>query len=158
MHEHYFSLDRLCIFYHDCDDKHKSHCLNGFHLLKCEHIYCVRRLKCPSSYCISFDHICNKVCDCPRCEDESICSKLLCPGMVLTEQVGSGLKCSHEVAALKNSMNMRQVIQRKGLSITDDFPVFIHLEEVVNLTDYINASEVVVYCIIMHSEIGISDC
>ena len=157
MHEHYFSLDRLCIFDHDCDDKYESHCLNGFHLLKCEHIYCVRRFKCPSSYCISFDHICNKVCDCPRCEDESICSKLLCPGMVLTEQVGSGLKCSQEVAALKHSMNMRQVIQRKGLSITDDFPVFIHLEEVVNLTDYINAPEIVVYCKIMHSEIGISD-
>ena len=62
--------------------------------------------------------------------------------MVLTEQVGSGLKCSQEVAALKHSMSMRQVIQWKGLSITDDFPVFIHLEEVVNLTDYINAPEV----------------
>ena len=66
---------------------------------------------------ISFDHICNKVCDCPHCEDESICSKLLCPGMVLVEQIGSGLTCSPKVFALKHSMNMRQVISRKGLNI-----------------------------------------
>ena len=156
-HEHYFTLDRLCVFDHDCDDKYESHCLNGFHLLKCEHIYCVRRFKCPSSYCISFDHICNKVCDCPHCEDESICSKLLCTGMVLTEQMGSGLRCSRDVATLKHAMNMRQVIQRKGLSITDDFPVFIHLEEVVNSTNYINTPEDVVNCTIIHSEIRTSE-
>ena len=157
IHGHYFSLDRLCIFDHDCGNKYENHCLNGFHLLKCEHIYCVRRFKCPSSYCISFHHICNKVCECLHCEDESICSKFLCPGMVLTEQMGSGLRCSREIATIKHATNMRQVIQRKDLSITDDFPVFIHLEEVVHLKDYINTLEAVVYCKIMHSEIGITD-
>ena len=103
----YFSLDRLCVYDHDCDDNYNYHCFNNFHLLKCEHIYCVGRFKCPSSYCISFDHICNKVCDCPQCEDESICSKLLCPGMVLIEQIGSGLRCSQEVATLKYSTSVR---------------------------------------------------
>ena len=62
--KHYFYLDRLCIYDHDCDDNYIFLCLNGFHLLKCEHMYCVGRFKCPSSYCISFDHICNKICDC----------------------------------------------------------------------------------------------
>ena len=57
-----FSLDHLCVYDHDCDDNYTYHCYNGFHLLKCEHMYCVGRFKCPSSYCISFDHICNKVC------------------------------------------------------------------------------------------------
>ena len=147
--QHYFSLDRLCVYDHDCDDQYESHCLNGFHLLKCEHMYCVRRFKCPSSYCVSFDHICNKVCDCPHCEDESICNKLLCPGMVLMEQMGVGLRCSRDIAALKHSMNMRQVIRRKGLNITHDFPVFVHLEDVGYLTDFILIPQVVVYCKIL---------
>ena len=155
--QQYFSLDRLCIFDHDCDDSYSSHCSNGFHLQKCEHVYCVGRFKCPSSYCISIDHICNKVCDCPHCEDESICSKLLCPGMVLIEQIGSGLKCSSSVAELKYKMNMRQVIQSKDLNIGDNFPVFVHLEDVVNVTDIFLTPEVVVYCEILHSQIVIAD-
>ena len=122
----FFSLDCLCVYNHDCDDDYHYHCSNGFHLLKCEHVYCVGRFKCPSSYCISIDHICNKVCDCPNCEDESICSKLLCPGMVLIDQIGSGLRCSQNVADSKYSMNLRQVIHREGINIIDDFPVFIH--------------------------------
>ena len=134
--QQYFSLDHLCVYDHDCDDNYTYHCFNGFHLLKCEHMYCVRRFKCLSSYCISFDHICNKICDCPNCEDESICSKLLCPGMVLMEQIGSGLRCSMDVAAVKYSMNFRQVIQREDIKITDDFPVFIHLDNVVNLRHF----------------------
>ena len=150
----YFYLDRLCVYDHDCDDNYFYHCFNSFHLLKCEHIYCVGRFKCPSSYCISFDHICNKVCDCPYCEEESICSKLLCPGMVLIEQMGSGLKCSTQVAALKYGQNLRQVIHSNEICITDDFPVFIHLEEVVNLSHYILTPEVVVYCEILYSNVS----
>ena len=155
---HYFSLDRLCIYDHDCDDNYINHCLNGFHLLKCKHMYCIGRFKCPSSYCISFDHICNKVCDCPHCEDENICNKLLCPGMVLTEQMGSGLRCSKNVAELnKLNMNMRQVIRRKDLNLTDEFPVFVHLEDVVDLIHFIHAPEIVVYCKILHSKFTIND-
>ena len=155
--QHYVSLDHLCVYNHDCDDSYTYHCHNGFHLLKCEHMYCVGRFKCPSSYCISFDHICNKVCDCPHCEDESICSKLLCPGMVLIEQLGSGLRCSMNVAAIKYSMNLRQVIHREDINITDDFPVFIHLDSVVNLKHFILTPEVVVYCEILYSNLLIAD-
>ena len=152
-----FSLDRICIYDHDCDDNYTSHCFNGYHLLKCEHTYCVRRFKCPSSYCISFDHICNKVCDCLHCEDESICKELLCPGMVLISQMESGLKCSTNLAELKHTMNRRQVIHRKGLNITDDFPVFIHLEDVENATGLISSPEIVVYCKVWHSNFSVSD-
>ena len=120
-------------------------------------MYCVGRFKCQSSYCISFDHICNKVCDCQHCGDESICNKLLCPGMVLLEQIGSGLRCSMKLAALKHSMNYRQVIHRNDVNITDDFPVFIHLEDVMNLTDFIHKPEVVVYCEILYSKLSITD-
>ena len=150
----FFSLDRLCVYDHDCDDNYTSHCLNGYHLLKCENAYCVGRFKCPSSYCISFDHICNKVCDCPHCEDESMCSKLLCPGMLLIPQMESGLRCSRNAAALKQGMNMRQVIRRDGTNITDDFPVFIQLENVVSVTNFIFTPETVVYCKILYSDLG----
>ena len=152
----YFSLDHLCVYDHDCDDEYVNHCVNGFHLLKCEHAYCVGRFKCPSSYCISFNHICNKVCDCPHCEDESICNKLLCPGIVLMEQTGSGLKCSRNIAAVKHSMNMRQIIRRKELNITDYFPVFIYLEGIGNLTGLIAAPEIVAYCQILHCKVSMS--
>ena len=155
--QHYFSLDYLCVYNHDCDDNCTYLCFNGLHLQKCEHMYCVGRFKCPSSYCIAFDHICNKVCDCPNCEDESICSKLLCPGMVLIEQIGSGLRCSMNVAAVKYSMNLKQVIHRKDVNITDDFPVFIYLENVKNLKHFILTPEVVVYCEILYSNFSITD-
>ena len=154
----YFSLDRLCVYDQYSDDNYDVfECFNGFHLLKCEHMYCVGRFKCPSSYCISFVHICNKVCDCPNCEDERICSKLLCPGMVLTEQIGSGLRCSVEVASLKYSMNLRQVIHKKDVNITDDFPVFMHLEGVIDIGQFIIAPEVVVYCEIWYSNFNSTD-
>ena len=155
--QHYFSLDHLCVYDHACDDNYTYHCFNGFHLLKCEHMYCVGRFKCPSSYCISLDHICNKVCDCHNCEDESICSKLLCPGMVLIEQIGSGRRCSMNVAAVKYSMNLRQVIHREGINITDDFPVLIYLDNAVNLRHFIFTPEVVVYCEILYSNLSITD-
>ena len=156
-YENHFSLDHLCVYDHDCDDEYVNHCVNGFHLLKCELAYCVERFKCPSSYCISFNYICNKVCDCPHCEDESICSKLLCPGMVLTEQMGSGLKCSRNIAAVKHSMNMRQVIHSKELNITDYLPVFVYLEGIDNFAELIEAPEIVAYCQILHSTVSMSE-
>ena len=153
-----FSLDRLCVYDKFRDDNYDVYeCFNGFHLLKCEHMYCVGRFKCPSSYCISLAHICNKVCDCPNCEDERICSKLLCPGMVLIEQIGSGLRCAVDVASLKYSMNFRQVIHKKDVNITDDFPVFIHLEGVIDIEQFIIAPEVVVYCEIWYSILNSTD-
>ena len=152
-----FSLDRLCIYEHDCDDHFGKYCSSGFHLLKCENMYCVGRFKCLSSYCISFDYICNKVCDCPRCEDENICSKLLCPGLVLTEQMGSVLRCSQNVVALKHSMNMRQVIHRKSVHVTDDLAVLIHSEGMMNLTNLILKPQLVVYCQITHSQLSDND-
>ena len=73
------------------------------------------------------------------------------------EQIGSGLTCSPKVFALKHSMNMRQVISRKGLNITDDFPVFIHLEDAVDLAHFIVKPELVVFCKILHSRFAVTD-
>ena len=156
-HQPRFSLDQLCIYDHGCDHDFETHCFNGFHLLKCKNMYCAGRFKCPSSYCISFDHICNKVCDCPHCEDESICTKLLCPGMVLIEQMGSDLRCSENAAALKHIMNMRQVIHTDTLHVSDEFPVLIHYEGMMNFSKTVLTPAVVVYCQILHSKIDITD-
>ena len=150
---HHFTLDRLCVYDHDCDDEYLNHCANGFHLLKCEYAYCVGRFKCPSSYCISFGYVCNKVCDCPHCEDESICRKLLCPGMVLVEQMEYGMRCSQNIKELKHSMNRRQIIRRRDLNITDHLPVYVYLERTENFTDLILAPELVAYCQIIHSRL-----
>ena len=155
--ERYFDLPHICVYDPACGYHDQNCCFDGSHLLKCEHMYCVRRFKCPSTYCTSFDHICNNVCDCPQCEDESFCSKLLCPGMVLIEQLGSGLRCSQKVATLKYSMTLRQVIHRKGVNITDDFPVFIYLEDVMNIRHFILTPELVVHCEIRHSNVTIND-
>ena len=155
--EEYFTLERLCIYDHDCDGNNTSNCFNRIHLLKCEHMYCVARFKCPASYCVSFDYICNNVCDCPHCEDESICNKLLCPGMVLIPQIESGFRCSRNATSLKHSLHMRQIIYRKGLDLSDDFPILIYLEDVDDVASYVVTPEVVVYCTIQHSNFDITD-
>ena len=154
---HRFTLDHLCVYDHDCDHEYLNHCANGFHLLKCEQAYCVGRFKCPASYCIPFDYICNKVCDCPLCEDESICRKLLCPGMVLLEQMEYGMRCSRNHIELQHSMNRRQVIRRKDLNITDHLPVYVYLERTEHFIDLIVAPELVAYCQIIHSSFNSSE-
>ena len=151
--EEYFTLDRLCIYDHDCDGNYTNHCFNRIHLLKCEHMYCVARFKCPASYCVSFDYICNKVCDCPHCEDETMCNKLLCPGMVVMLQMESIFRCSRNAVTLKNSLYMRQVIYRRGLDLSDDFPILIYLEDVEDVASYVVTPEVVAYCTILHSNL-----
>ena len=115
------------------------------------------RFKCPSSYGISFDYVCNKVCHWPHCEDESIRSKLLCPGMVLLEQMGYGMRCSRNIIELQHSMNRRQVIRKKDLNDTDHLPVYVYLERTENFTDLIVAPELVAYCYIIHSRLHSSE-
>ena len=75
----------------------------------------------------------------------------------LIEQMGSGLRCSVEVASSKHSMNFRQVIHKRDVDITDDFPVFIHLEGVIDIAHFIITPEVVVYCEIWYSKFNSTD-
>ena len=54
-------------------------------------------------------------------------------------------------------MNLRQVIYRENISIIDDFPVFTHLEDVVNLTHFVLTPELVVHCEINYSKFNLTD-
>ena len=121
-----------------------------FHLLNCQHFFCVGHFKCSSSYCISLDQVCDGVCQCGDCEDESFCEeKLLCPGLVLAKMVteqkdhslycskeyNTSLFCSKEYQTLKSKLNRRQLIRTSALSIVKDNPVFImlHNENTTNM-------------------------
>ena len=68
-------------------------CADGYHLQHCEHMFCVNSFKCLHSYCLIWGYTCNGKCDCPYCEDESICQNVSCPGMKLIESSPDLLSC-----------------------------------------------------------------
>ena len=118
-----FPLHLVCVFPTECQPV----CRNGFHLKYCRDMHCVGHFKCPKSYCVSLQHVCNGLCECTKCEDEEFCQKLLCPGLLLAERLGSGLYCSHDFMQLKTALNRRQMVETNALSVTDKYPVFIKL-------------------------------
>ena len=69
-------------------------CSNGYHLAKCQHIHCQNTFKCPNSYCLLWEYVCDDRCDCPYCEDETICDKVTCPGFLLQTSSRHKLICS----------------------------------------------------------------
>ena len=77
-------FEQHCVLSKGCSNK--LQCKNKFHLTKCKNMYCNNRFKCPASYCISLQYLCDGECDCSQCEDESFCSKLSCPGMILIQR------------------------------------------------------------------------
>ena len=133
-------IHHLCVYGRECNSE--VYCANGFHLLTCKDIYCRGHFKCPSSYCVQIYHICNNICDCPKCEDESFCSQLSCPGMLMIERRGNGL-CTNDLVI--PSLHQRQIIQRPGVDISDEFPVYIHLQSSTSLQEVLTAPELVVY-------------
>ena len=143
---HSIYFEQLCVYKGAYDDI----CKNGFHLLNCEAIHCVQKFKCPSSYCIPRDHVCNNACECPHCEDESFCEKLLCPNMILFEAMGTNLYCRKYEDDYENEHSNRQVISTKQTKIFDYFPVYVHIENGTSLNNYITSpeKELIVYCII----------
>ena len=49
------------------------HTSDGRHLVSCEDWQCSSMYKCYATYCIPVHYICDRVCDCPSCEDEYGC-------------------------------------------------------------------------------------
>ena len=128
-----FPIHQLCI-HRDRDDCQNT-CSNGFHLLNCQHMFCVGRFKCVASYCVSLNQVCDGVCDCPGCEEEGFCSQLLCPGLLLSERLGSKLYCTTHFLASKLLLNRRQLISTNDSDITDEFPIYIRLQKQQDLYD-----------------------
>ncbi len=72
-HSKCFDVFDICIFRLD---QHNSlaPCRNGGHLENCTKFECNTFYKCPQSYCIQWELVCNNKWDCPSGSDESICS------------------------------------------------------------------------------------
>ena len=115
------SLSDVCVYRKGC--KRRMYCPNLSHLQNCSHMYCNKGFKCISSYCIARDYVCDGECDCPRCEEESICRKLSCPGMILIDRANERRKC-----ILPNDL-ANTVIYNRVLywfeTYSDTFPVYV---------------------------------
>ena len=148
-----FPLHLLCIYGHEWD----QFCSNGFHLLNCEHMFCSGHFKCVSSYCVSFEQVCNGKCECSNCEDEAFCTKLLCPGLLLLERLGSKLYCSAESLKHKTTLNKRQVISNMDTNVADDYAVYIHVQGKTSSNYATDFPELVIYCTIREVNLFFTD-
>ena len=80
-HSHCFYLNKLCIFEIEKNTKILKYCRNGAHLYNCTIFQCSEYFKCPLSYCIPFNVICNGEWDCPQGDDEASCNSYICPNL-----------------------------------------------------------------------------
>ena len=147
MHQH-FPLEQICT-YHGADG---GICENGFHLLNCDAFYCINKFKCPKSYCILRYYVCNGVCDCLHCEDESFCKKMVCPDMLLLEHLGSGLQCIDlDVKKYKEALNRRQIISTNRKTISDNLAVYVNIQDGSYLLSKFIMSPGIISYLIIHN-------
>ena len=78
-HDYCFPLSKLCIYDFQHNSLQLKYCLNGAHLQNCTYFQCLGYFKCPLSYCINYDHVCNGKWDCPDGHDEHNCLSYSCP-------------------------------------------------------------------------------
>ena len=90
-----FRVDHMCVYQLRMADFDSViyPCADGYHLAKCEHMHCQHSFKCPRSYCVRWGYTCNDRCDCPYCEDESICDNVTCPGLLLQTSSKNKVMC-----------------------------------------------------------------
>ena len=144
--DNFININNMCIKDTTCNPM--AYCSNGFHLIDCQDVFCSGKFKCPRSYCIPLSDVCNIKCDCPHCEEESFCERLLCPGIVLIPYKDASLSCTSQVEHVKYSLNKRQVIHGPALQLSDDFPVYVRLDSIdsKNSLQYIREKpEIIVY-------------
>ncbi len=85
-HHQCFKTTDLCQ-YKINKQKRIEPCTNGRHLEACQSFQCNIALKCPESYCIPLEYLCNGMWDCPNGNDEKdTCS--------LTEVCKGAFRCS----------------------------------------------------------------
>ena len=76
-----FPLNKLCLYDLQHNTRHLRYCKNGAHLYNCTDFQCPSYFKCPSSYCVPFNLICDGKWDCPEGHDELRCAYLACPNL-----------------------------------------------------------------------------
>ena len=152
-------------------------CVNGYHLSSCENMHCNNSFKCMRSYCVEWKHLCDNMCDCPHCEDESICENVSCPGMILHESAHGKVYCSEQadtrLAAVIIQSSLydvhthaqyemcAQVLNCNGSINTWNNIVYLDLVHGDHLDDHEHVTaemmEFIVYCNITHYNIGDED-
>ena len=71
---------------------------DGSHLVLCMDWQCSSMYKCDAAYCVPIHYVCDRICDCPTCNDEYGCIRdadyvmMSCPGMVKCKL---GYPCVH---------------------------------------------------------------
>ena len=73
--------DKICVFERMLSGE-PLYCSDTEHVRHCDLHLCPRQFKCPQSYCISLNMVCDGVYDCPEKEDELNCSKHSCQGLL----------------------------------------------------------------------------
>ena len=91
-HSYCFPLSKVCIYDLDHNSLQLRYCRNGAHLYNCTNFQCPGYFKCPLSYCISFDLVCNSIWDCPGGFDEMNCTSHSCSYLF---KCRSQTKCLH---------------------------------------------------------------
>ena len=89
---HCFHSNKLCVFEFHQNAKILKHCRNGAHLFNCTKFQCAGYFKCPMSYCVPFDLICNGEWECPQGDDEIDCKSYSCPNLFKCKNQS---KCLH---------------------------------------------------------------
>ena len=138
-----FPLSLLCVFLKGAEQE--IVCKNKMHLRECEHMYCNGRFKCPGSYCVDLEYVCDSVCDCPHCEEEIFCSRLQCHGLILLQKTKSVYKCVPYDKGLKYSLNKRQITNINSTVVLDEYPVLVHSEREFISNGTIDHPELIVY-------------
>jgi len=76
-----YPVSAVCVYDRD-EENNPLFCSNTEHLQFCETHECPEHFKCPNSYCIPMNRVCDKKIDCPNAEDESGCDSLECVGLL----------------------------------------------------------------------------
>ena len=79
-----YPQEQHCVY--DTDSNGKIYTCNAGHLSTCDEFVCTNMYKCPVSYCISFNRVCDGVIDCQDSSDENNCPVASCPGMFCCTQ------------------------------------------------------------------------
>ena len=122
-------------------------CANGYHLSSCENMHCIDTFKCPRSYCLNWKYVCDNMCDCPHCEDESICTNVSCPGMILHESAHGKVYCNDQADDRLAAVLIR----------SSSYDLYTHAQaemcaQVLNCNETINTWNSIVYLDLLHGD------
>ena len=80
-HTRCYTKEQKCYYLLNKQFKTLSVCRNGMHLHGCKDMDCTWKFKCPNSYCIPYQYVCDGQWDCWNGEDEINCHRYSCKSM-----------------------------------------------------------------------------